>query len=74
MSSRIRNILNAGIAAATISAAVLTLALTTPTAAFDLGAPASEYLCQRTDEGINHHAVAGSGPTVMNAVAALFAE
>ena len=37
MSSRIRNILNAGIAAATISAAVLTLALTTPTAAFDLG-------------------------------------
>ncbi len=74
MSSRIRNTLNAGIAAATIGAAVLTLALTTPTAAFDLGAPASENLCQRTDDVLSHAAVTASGPTVMNTVAAWFAE
>jgi hypothetical protein len=70
MSSRIRNALNAGIAAATIGAAVLTLALTTPTGAFDLGVPANENSCQRTDDGISHAAVAASGPTVMNTVAA----
>jgi hypothetical protein len=70
MSSHIRNTLNAGIAALTISAAVIALA-PTPAAAIDFGGHRSGNFCHT---GLVHAGVGNSGPTVLNTAASWFAE